>query len=310
MLSASQITCNLHSVSEIAGPGTIDQMVADAAARGHKVTVRLIRDWTEAGLLDYPQRRPAGKGHGSRQALYPATQRNLFLTLLHHRGGNGISSLARIPVGIWMYWGDEHVPLRQARRALDTWLGDPRASLRRARETAGEMARQLDNPAATPAARRELREALADLAYTGRADFGRLESAVTDVFDAGFDTLHRAVGHPAAPAMTDSVITLLRARLTAVDLLKAGSVTDEDFYAARRSHQLAYAEYAARQRFLALHAPADNPGMYEPVTAENALNACCGHLLTTIGLASLYPQRASQINAMPAPQGRPWRSIT
>ena len=65
-----------------------------------------------------------------------------------------------------------------------------------------------------------------------------------------------------------------------------------------------------RQRFLALHAPADNPGMYEPVTAENALNTCCGHLLTTIGLASLYPEQASQINAMPAPTGRPWRSIT
>ena len=50
--------------------------------------------------------------------------------------------------------------------------------------------------------------------------------------------------------------------------------------------------------------------MYEPVTAENALNACWGHLLTTIGLASLYPERASQVNAMPAPVGRPRRSIT
>ena len=47
----------------------------------------------------------------------PASQRNLFLTLLHHRSGNGINSLARIPVGIWMYWGDEYVPLRQVRRA-------------------------------------------------------------------------------------------------------------------------------------------------------------------------------------------------
>jgi hypothetical protein len=26
----------------------------------------------------------AGKGHGSAQALYPASQRNLLLTLLHH----------------------------------------------------------------------------------------------------------------------------------------------------------------------------------------------------------------------------------
>ena len=52
------------------------------------------------------------------------------------------------------------------------------------------------------------------------------------------------------------------------------------------------------------------PGIYEPVTADNALNACWGHLLTTIGLASLYRERASQVNAMPAPVGRPWRSIT
>jgi len=44
--------------------------------------------------------------------------------------------------------------------------------------------------------------------------------------------------------------------------------------------------------------------MYEPVTAENALNACCGHLLTTIGLASLYPERASQIDAISTPLGR------
>ena len=101
--------------------------------------------------------------------------------------------------------------------------------------------------------------------------------------------------------MTDSVIMLLKARLRALDLLKAGMISDEDFYAARHSHQVAYAEYAAQQRFLARHAPADNPGMYEPVTAESALNACCGHLLTTIGLASLYPERASQISTMPAP---------
>ena len=75
-----------------------------------------------------------------------------------------------------------------------------------------------------------------------------------------------------------------QAALLAVDLLREGKVSDEDFYAARHGHQLAYAEYAARQRFLALHVPADNLGMYEPVTAENALNACCGHLLTAIGL--------------------------
>src|SRR5206468_606477 len=140
------IRCNLHSVREITGDGTIGEMIADAEAQGHKVTARLVRDWTEAGLLDYPRRRPAGKGHGSRHALYPESQRKLFLTLLHHRAaGNGIPSLARIPVGIWVYWGDGFVPVRQVRRAMLTWIGDPRSSLRKARETAKEVARQLDN---------------------------------------------------------------------------------------------------------------------------------------------------------------------
>jgi hypothetical protein len=41
-------------------PGTIDDMVADAAEYGHKVTARLIRDWSQQGLLDYPQKRPGG----------------------------------------------------------------------------------------------------------------------------------------------------------------------------------------------------------------------------------------------------------
>ena len=296
-------------MGEITGDGTIDDLVADAAASGHTVTARLVRDWTEAGLLDYPRHRPAGKGHGSRQSLYPGPQRKLFLTLLHHRAaGNGIASLARIPVGIWMYWGDGFVPVRQVQRAMLTWIGDPRASMRKARDTAKEVARQLDNPAATHSARRELREALADLAYTGRADFGRLEHAVTAVFDAGYGTLRRAVGDPGAPVMTASVIDALKVRLIAIDLVAQGKLTDEDYYAARRRHLAAYTEYASRQQYFARSAPADNPGMYEPVTAEAALNACCGHLLTTIGLSALYPEGASRVDTMTTPAGLPWRS--
>ncbi len=45
--------------------------------------------------------------------------------------------------------------------------------------------------------------------------------------------------------------------------------------------------------------------MYEPVTAEIALNAYCGQMLTTIGLSSLYSEPASQINPMPAPSAAP-----
>jgi hypothetical protein len=281
----------------ITGPGTVDDLVADAAGAGHQITVRLIRDWTQLGLLDQPRKRPAGRGRGSSQALYPANQRELLLTLLSKRPGNGIGSLARIPVGIWMYWGDEYVPLRQARRALLTWIGNPRASERRARETAQTIVGQLDSPTATPAARRELRSVLTDIGYTGQLDEDRLERAVFDVFEPEVSQIRRAVGHPEAPLMVDSVIGAMKARLIAVTELTADRVSDEAFYQARHSHLVAYAEYAVKQPTFARSTPSQHPSMYEPVTAERALNDCCVHLLTTIGLEIMYPERAAQLRA-------------
>lgn len=297
------IRCNLHSVGEISGPGSVHQLVADAAERGHgEATVRLIRDWTQAGLLDYPQHRSAGKGHGSRAALYPENQRHLFQTLLHHRPQNGIRSLARIPVGIWMYWGEEFVPLRQVRRAMNTWLGDPRVSRRKADETAREVARLLDNPDATQTSRTHLRRTLSEIAYTGDADFEQLDNAVRAVFEPGARRLRRAVGHPAAPLTADGIVDLIRARLHAARRLADDTVDDDEFLKARHAHLVTYAQYAAEQAQYAAAAPNDKPDMYEPVTGERALNECCGNLLTALGLNSLYPERATAISRMPAPR--------
>ncbi|GAA1625277.1 hypothetical protein [Catellatospora bangladeshensis] len=286
----------------ITQPGTIEQLVSDAAAHGHAVGVRLIRDWTEQGLLDYPLRRSAGKGHGSHPALYSANQRNLFLTLLHHRANNKIKSLARIPVGIWMYWGDEFVPTSQARRAMITWLGDPRASKQQAKQSAQEILRQIDNRDASIAAKRELLDALTDIAYTARPDHSRLERAVRGVFDPTGSKIRRAIGHPAAPMMADSVIDLIKARLAAVARLRAGKVTDEELVRARHLHLVTFAGYALQQPGLAAAAPSTVPDMYEPVTAEAALNRSCGDLLTTLGMAELHPEHAARIAATPAPR--------
>lgn len=283
---------------QIDEPGTVDDLVADAATAGYQVTVRLIRDWASAGLLDRPNKRPAGKGHGSAPALYSANQRMLLLTLLTKRPDNGIRSLARIPVGIWMYWGDDHVPARQARRALKTWVGDPRVSMERARETAREVVRQLDNPAATRSDRRELVNVLADIAYRARPDYTKLESAVRAVFEPGSQQIRRAIGHPSAPMMADAVVDLVKARMQAVKLLMDDRLTGDRFYWARHAHLVSYAEYAMRQPRLAASTPGSIRDMYEPVTAEAALNDCCGHLLTTIGLQHMYPERAAHLHAI------------
>lgn len=281
---------------EISEPGTIDDMVADAAASGHPVTARLIRDWTEHGLLDYPQKRPAGKGHGSAPALYPACQRTLLVTLLSKRQGNNIRSLARLPVGIWMYWGDDYVPLRQARRALMTWIGDARASKQRAREAARAILDQIDSPAATLRARRELLDVLAKAGYTGRLDFEQLERAIRAVFEPDHrHQIRKAIGHPSAPLMTESLIAATRARLVAVAALNDGSVTDDAFAQARDAHVFAYAEYIARQPFLAAASPPGGTQLYARVTADDTLSKCCGYLLSAIGMEIMYPDDAERL---------------
>jgi len=313
--AARQIWCNLHSML-ITEPGTIEDMVADARAAGYEATVRLIRDWTQHGLLDSPQKRSAGKGHGSAPAIYLPNQRNLFLTLLHHRPGKSVSSLARIPVSIWMYWGEDYVPLRQARRALLRYLGDPQAGRRYAKDaarTSKERARtaarailgQLDNPQATHQARRELIDALTEAAYTGQPDFQVLEDAISAVFEPGTRLIRRAIGHPSAPVTTGAMITVMKARLAAVTALTAGTVTDETLLQARDAHLFAYAEYVAMQPALAAAGPPDIPQLYEPVTAEDTISNCCGHLLSAIGLEITYPADAERLRLARAGLRRP-----
>jgi hypothetical protein len=111
-------------------------------------------------------------------------------------------------------------------------------------------------------------------------------------------------GHPAAP-MADSVIEVTKARFTAVTQLTAVEVTEEAFYQARQAHLMAYAEYAVKQRAFAGSAPSQIPDMYEPVTADKALNDCCVYLLTTIGLEIMYPERAAELRPAAGPGSAP-----
>jgi hypothetical protein len=295
-------------VLNVTEPGTIDDLVADDKRVGERATPRLIRDWTAAGLLDAPARRPAGKGHGSLPALYPPAQRELLVSLLHHRHRNGIRSLARIPVFVWMYWGESYVPLRQVRIALTTWLDDATTSLKAARQTAQELTAQLAHPQATHAARTRLRNVLAQMAYTGGrdAELDQLEQAVRAVFEPGHGRVRRAVGHPEAALMSETTVHLLHARLTALTLLRDNAITDDDFRAARHAHLVTFAEYAAKQPTFAATTPGDQPDLYAPLNPELALAQCCGNLLTTLGLQAMHPDAADHIRRAPAPPTQPW----
>ncbi len=225
-----------------------------------------------------------GRGRGSGKAVYSANQRRLFLELLaKRRTATRMATLARIPVFIWLYWGDEYVPLRQARRAFMTWLGAADAVNKdRARDNARQLLGQLDNPNTTQTARRELVNAIADIAYTGRLDRTRLEQAARRVFEP--DGRRRTLGPPAAPITVATVVRLISARLAAVERLRSGQVTDEHFAQARQTHLTHFAEYATARPKPAADAPPHLTQLYAPPTPQALADSCCVDLLTMLGL--------------------------
>ena len=78
-------------------------------------------------------------------------------------------------------------------------------------------------------------------------------------------------------------------------------MTGEALTQARDAHLFAYAEYIAMRPALAAAALPSGPQLYAPVTAEDTLANCCGHLLSTLGLEILYPEQAQRMR-----QARTW----
>jgi HEAT repeat protein len=275
---------------EITGPGTIDDLVTDAERLQFTATPRLVIDWTSKGLLDRPARKAKGRGLGSEKALYPAAQRELFLTLLDKRrqGAVRIPTLARIPIFIWLIWGDDWVPTRQALLAHSTWLGVVGTSQEQARRSASEMLGLLDHPLAQDADRRALRNELADIAYKGRLDdASRLEAAVRQVFEPPSvfrRSFVRAAGHPAAPLTADTVVGLVTARATAAVAIKRKQVSVSDMQQVRQMYLASRAEYAVQLPVLRAQTQAPYAALYSDGGVQAQVDHCALDLLTLIGL--------------------------
>lgn len=264
---------------------TIAELVDFARSAGYQITERTIRGWTARGLLDQPHRRALGRGKGSAHALYDHNQQQLLLALLHHRPSNDVPNLARIPLALWVYFGDDYVTTRHARRAFATWLGDARSSLKTAKLSASRVLERLDHPLATAEARRELRDLLSDIAYTGRYERTTLIAAVRAVYEPDSDKVARAIGHPVAPITTEAVVGLIEARLEAARAVQSAQLTDADLVHARDDLRVSVAEYAAQHAELVQA----HPTLYEQPTFEVLANQVGGNLLTVVGLRRLNP---------------------
>ena len=273
----------------ITEPGTIDDLLADAAAHGYRVTARMVTDWVVLGLLDRPLRQPLGRGKGSAKGVYTAEQRQLFLCLLDKRGPQARRShtLAKVPIVIWLYYGDPYVPTRQVARALKTWLDEGgRTGKEQARATAHEILAQLDHPAATPADRQALVEALTDVAWKARADnWTGLEAAVRAVFEplSVFGPFVRADGHPDAPRTAEAVLWSIKARLTASRAIIEGKVSEAELDRARQIYRSMRTEYLRDLPKLAAHASGLAAQIYTTRTPQQQADDCGRDVLLALG---------------------------
>lgn len=289
----------------ITGPGTIDDLVADARASGHKVTSRLIADWVSLGLLDRPVRKAKGRGKGSAKGQFPENQRLLFLTLLDKRaeGARHVRTLAQVPVFLWCMFGDAYVPTRQVLRAFTTWLGDTSANLDRAQEIAKQILTQHDHPSALPADRKALEDILTQMAHSGRLrDRDGLLRAVRRVFEPEeiYGQLHRAIGHPEALLTAETFVVLTEVRLAAIHGLQAGHVTESDMRQVRQVFRMSRMDYLAHLAEYRAQAPKTQSSFFAPETSQTQFDNCAHDLLTCLGQMILNPQFKTQNGTVPA----------
>ncbi|MYX99855.1 hypothetical protein GT045_34910 [Streptomyces sp. SID486] len=220
----------MYTWESISGPGSIDDLVADAHAAGYPdVTVRRIHDWIAKGLLDQPRLRT--RRQGSDKAEHSATQRRLLLLLLDKRQQvQHLSALAQVPLAMWLWWNG-YVPTRQAQRAWATWVGRGRRNQEVAREGALGLLEQVGHQLATPTARARFVRIITELGngkaltVRGRAE---LLDAVRDVMEPdtvfAASSLVRALGPAQTPMTVETVVDHVEALSIALSRTLDGKV--------------------------------------------------------------------------------------
>lgn len=262
------------------GGFTRAELVREATAAGYEVSERLVTDWSSLGLLDHPIRRSKGKGGGRGATyLYPTNQRDLFLSLLQHRGsGQGVARLTVLPVGVWLLWGDEFVGLPQVRRALSTWVGGVpwERSAERAELMAKKAVRELAEPGAEPEAKAALEAALADVVFNRHFDKERVSPLVRAVVDPKrTGRRHGPIGQS-----VEEVTETLGSLITGMTTFEHAS--NGAFIEARMRYRQTVTNYTADWPRLASSPTVG--ALFERPTLELFMNRACRDLLMHLGL--------------------------
>ncbi|MFJ4473124.1 hypothetical protein ACIP2X_37310 [Streptomyces sp. NPDC089424] len=286
----------MYSWESISGPGTIDDLVADAHAAGYAdMTVRRVTDWIAKGLLDQPRLRT--RRRGSDKAEHSVNQRRLLLLLLDKRQQVAhLNALAQVPLAMWLWW-DGYVPTRQAQRAWVTWVGRGRRSQEVAREGAVGLLEQVVHQLATPTARARFVRIIAELGngkaltVRGRAE---LLDAVRDVMEPesvfAASGLVRALGPAQTPMTVEAVVTYVEALSAALAHTLDGKVDGVLLERARAVHRASTADYLAERGDLAAEA-GQLAHLYRAPTLQEQFNQAGRQLLLTLGMHLVHRPR-------------------
>jgi hypothetical protein len=266
------------------------QMVAIGLARGHRATGRLFTDWEAAGLIDQPVKRGLGRGKGV-LALWPEAQLQLWLLLLAKRTETSqVPNLCNIPVGLWLYFGDNYATIRQVRKCMRTWT--ERYGSSRGHKLAKQTARML----------------LADLPVSGASKnlkaqlVSRMATALLNGIKQDEDrrklrnNLLRAMDEPfSASEKARALVDLVLLRLLASHHLTHESLPDHLFQWARVWHL-----YNLRN-YMQAHDSGDLrhvPGVdFDRPDFEKLILSSCRDLMTSVGIALSI----SKEEVLPAP---------
>jgi hypothetical protein len=285
---------------QVHGPGTLDDLLKDARKAGYEISRRTIHDWISLGLLDNPQRR--GAGRGSRPGLHSANQRKLFLLLLSKRVEMPkIPSLALVPFAIWMWWGEEWVPTRQALKAFRTWFGDGLRRKQVCLEAARATLEQIDHPAATDTARNRFVRLFAEVGYQGGTTpelRSELEEAGRAVFEppSVFATsgLTRAVGPASMPWTLEMLLYRVDSITTAMLAVRDNKVDEELLIRSRALYLQFKREYENLRPGLAAQAVGPFVGLYREQNLDDYFNNIGTQMLDAIAMLLVSPIAQAQ----------------
>ena len=279
-------------------PATKTDLVADAAALGVTVSERMITDWVEVGLLNAPTRTGAGRGKGSKPAQFPANQRQLFTTLIRKRAEtNKTSQLARIPMYLWVCWGDDYVPTRQARKAFRTWAKDTlRVGVENAQANARAIVEQVAADNAPQQEVTELTNLLTQVAHQGRLDDpAQLEYLLDIVIDPnGTD---QRLGPPGLQVDARQYVRSLVRSQVALNHVLDGTLEEDMLLTAREHQRQDLAQYlTAQPRLLAQTTPEVSAKFKIKMENKDIVEQICPNLLLIIG-ALYYPDEGTDVRS-------------